>query len=805
MSTPQQNGLAERRMGYVLATARSLLFQGNMPKRYWGEAVLTAAHLINRIPMKVIEYDSPLGLLTKFFPKVRLFMGLPARVFGCVAFIHQNTGKLDPRGLRCIFIGYSGSQKGYRCYHPPSRKFFVSADIVFNESENYYATENLPKDVPEETEQTGLDFLRYLGGISLGSQIPPQSSSTEEIQSIRVTETDENKLEAVQQSSQLPVEVNEEHEAVEEHEAANSSQQNVTVEEIQGILSSEIQKETDDDDLGWPIALRKGVRTYRTNVKYPISHYVKYEKLGQNYRGFFTLLGNITIPSRIEDAIRDPGWKATMDEEMMALEKNNTWEILPLPRGKKAIGCRWVFAPKFREDRTLDRLKARLVAKGYTQTEGIDYGETFAPVAKFNTVRVLVAVAAKCSWEILQFDVKNAFLHGELEEEVYMQLPPGYTLTDKPNQVCRLRKTLYGLKQSPRAWFGRFTKAMIDLGYHQARGDHALFIKYGTTGMVTILLVYVDDIIVTGGDAREIRRLTTSLSEQFEIKALGQLKYFLGIEVAYSESRISLSQHKYTLDLLQETGQLGCKPTTTPLDVNIKIGKGDDGAAVDKLFYQMLIGKLIYLNHTRPDISYSVSLLSQFMSEPYEIHLRAAYRILSYLKFTVGQGLLFTRDGGLSLEAYTNSDWAGSVVDRRSTSGYCTFLGGSLITWRSKKQKEVSLSSAEAELRALKRGVSECRWLKHLQEDIGLYDGKGVKLFCDNQSALAIVKNPVQHDRTKHMALNRHYLSENIDREVILPAFIPSADQKADIFTKSLPGPRFQLLVSKLGMVNIHT
>ena len=210
-----------------------------------------------------------------------------------------------------------------------------------------------------------------------------------------MSETDENKLEAVQQSSQLPVEVNEEREAVEEHEAANSSQQNVTVEEIQGISSSEIQKETDDDDLGWPIALRKGVRTCRTNVKYPISHYVKYEKLGRNYRGFLTLLGNITIPSRIEDTLRDPGWKAAMDEEMMALEKNNTWEILPLPRGKKAIGCRWVFTPKFRADRTLDRLKARLVAKGYTQTEGIDYGETFAPVAKFNTVRVLVAVAAK--------------------------------------------------------------------------------------------------------------------------------------------------------------------------------------------------------------------------------------------------------------------------------------------------------------------------------------------------------------------------------------------------------------------------
>ena len=254
----------------------------------------------------------------------------------------------------------------------------------------------------------------------------------------------------------------------------------------------------------------------------------------------------------------------------------------------------------------------------------------------------------------------------------------------------------------------------------------------------------------------------------------------------------------------KETGQLGCKPVSTPLDVNVKIEKGEDGAPVDKETYQRLIGKLIYMNHTRPDISYAISLLIQFMSEPYEIHLRAVYRILAYLKFTAGQRLFFTREGGLSLEAYTDSDWAGSVIDRRFTSSYCTFLGGSLVTWRSKKQKEVSLSSAEAELRALKRGVSECRWLKHQLEDVGVYDESGIILYCDNQSALAIVKNPVQHDRTKHMAMNHHYLSENIERGIIRPTFIPSTDQKADIFTKSLPGPRFQVLVSKLGMNNIH-
>ena len=194
-----------------------------------------------------------------------------------------------------------------------------------------------------------------------------------------------------------------------------------------------------------------------------------------------------------------------MDEEMAALKTNDTWELTTLPKGKKIVGYRWVFTPKFRANRTLERLKARLVAKGYTQTQGLDYGETFDLVAKFNIVRVLIALAAKCDWEILQLDVKNAFLHDELEEEVYMQLLPGCQLTRKPNQVCKLKKALYGLKQSPRAWFGRFTRALIGLDNHQARGDHTLFIKHSYSGgAVTILLVYVDDILVTGGDVDEI-------------------------------------------------------------------------------------------------------------------------------------------------------------------------------------------------------------------------------------------------------------------------------------------------------------
>ena len=433
VNTPQQNGLAERHMGYILATTRCLLFQANLSKKYWGEVVLTAAHVINRIPMKVIDYDTPLSRLTAFFPTIKVFTGLLARVFGSVAYVHQNAGKLDPRSLRCVFIGYSSTQKGYRCYHPPSRRFFTSADVVFNEDKFYFVQELISEPVPMEEEKMGMEFLRNSGTVHYSD--PANVMHCPMIGKTPV-ETAQTPVETAERADQLVTEEAGDAEV-------SDSQSPAEVEEVsdeQETPATEVQPKQENDDLAWPIALRKGVRSCRANVRYPISHYVKYGKLGTQYKAFLSLLDDIVIPKRVEEALQDPGWKAAMDEDMCALRRNNTWEITTLPQGKRAIGCRWVFTPKFRADRTLDRLKARLVAKGYTQTQGIDYGETFALVAKFNTVRVLIALAAKCKWDILQFDVKNAFLHGELEEEVYMQLPPGYHLTDNPNQVCKLKK-----------------------------------------------------------------------------------------------------------------------------------------------------------------------------------------------------------------------------------------------------------------------------------------------------------------------------------------------------------------------------
>lgn len=263
------------------------------------------------------------------------------------------------------------------------------------------------------------------------------------------------------------------------------------------------------------------------------------------------------IPKNVQEALTIPEWRKAIEEEMRALERNQTWEVTDLPKGKKTVGCKWVFTIKYNSNRTLEWYKARLVAKGFTQTCGIDYLETFAPVAKLNTVRVLLSMEVNLNWPLQQLDVKNAFLNGDLEEEVYMDSPPRFEEKFQ-SRICKLKKSLYGLKQSPRAWFEKFIKSVKGQGYAQAQSDHSMFFKHSKDGKIAVLIVYVDDIILTGDKLIEMERLKKSLASNFEIKDLGTLLYFLGMEVARSRKGLVVSQRKYVLDLLKETGMSGC-------------------------------------------------------------------------------------------------------------------------------------------------------------------------------------------------------------------------------------------------------
>ena len=396
-----------------------------------------------------------------------------------------------------------------------------------------------------------------------------------------------------------------------------------------------------------------------------------------------------------------------MDEEMRALIQNQTWEVVDLPKGKKRVGCKRVYTLKCKSDGSLNRYKARLVATGYTQTYGLDYQETFAPVAKMNTIRILISLAVNLDWPLYQYDIKNAFLHGNLKEEIYMKYPPRYEGVKNEGKVCKLQKALYGLKQSPRAWFGRFSQAMKTLNYQQCNGEHTLFFKHASQGLITILIVYVDDIIITGSNAKEIRDLEQHLTKNFDVKQLGPLKYFLGIEFARSSEGILMTQQKYILELLKETKHINCHTNETPIEANKKLVVLESDPKIELSSYQKLIGKLLYLAHTRPDICYTVNVLSQFMHSSRNSHFQAANRVLRYLKGTSGLGITYQESGKLDLILYTDSDFAGSRVDYSSTTGYCTFFGGNLVTWRSKKQSVVSKSSTEAEFRAMSKGIDE--------------------------------------------------------------------------------------------------
>ncbi|KAJ4715365.1 Retrovirus-related Pol polyprotein from transposon TNT 1-94 [Melia azedarach] len=375
------------------------------------------------------------------------------------------------------------------------------------------------------------------------------------------------------------------------------------------------------------------------------------------------------IPHKIQEVLIDPDWKKAVQDEINALVKNGTWTITKLPVGKRPVGCKWVFTIKHKENGSVERFKARLVAKGFTQSYGIDYQETFAPVTKLNTICVIFSLAATRDWPLHQLDVKNAFLNGDLEEEVYMDIPPGFENSSNQDKVCKLKKSLYGLKQSLRAWFGKFTKSIIQNGYTQCQTDHTLFVKLSSDKKIAILIIYVDDIILTDDYKEELARLKSFLLKEFEIKDLGYLRYFLGMEIARSRHSIFVSQCKYILDLLKETGMFGCKLASIPMDSNKKIGSGMDKTLVDRGRYQRLVGHLIYLSHTRPDIGFPVSVVSQYMNNPTEEHMEIVTRILRYLKMTPGKGLLFKKSDNKEIKVYTDTDWAGDATDRRSTSG----------------------------------------------------------------------------------------------------------------------------------------
>ncbi|CAL1375783.1 unnamed protein product [Linum trigynum] len=493
-----------------------------------------------------------------------------------------------------------------------------------------------------------------------------------------------------------------------------------------------------------------------------------------------------------EEATKDEVWNEAMDAEISMIEKNKTWELVDQPEDKPVIGLKWIYKIKFNEDGTIQKYKARLVAKGYSQQPGIDFHETYAPVARMETIRTVLALAAQLELPVYQLDVKSAFLNGELEEEVYVEQPRGYEKKGEEDKVYRLRKALYGLKQAPRAWNSRIDRYFQQNEFQRSPSEASLYIKKGEGKDFLMVCLYVDDLIYTGTSQRMIEEFKSAMMKEFEMTDLGLMKYFLGIQVKQSPGEIFISQEKYTEDMLKRFHMATCKPISTPMTLNEKLQRNDGAENVDGKLYRSLVGSLIYLTHTRPDICHSVSLISRFMNEPSKLHFAAAKRILRYLQGTKKLGLTYKKEAESKLTGYTDSDWAGSLDDRKSTSGYIFCLGSKPISWSSKKQKTVALSSAEAEYIAATDAACEAVWLKRLISDLQQNENGPTIIHCDNMSAIAMTKNPVFHARSKHIELRHHFIRDLVNEGLIVMEFINTDDQPADILTKAVTREKFE-------------
>jgi len=793
VNTPQQNGVAERKHRHLLEIARSLRFQSGLLKIFWGECIMTATYLINRIPTKILNNSTPYEML---FHKRPSYTHL--RVFGCLCHIHSHSpDKFEPRAKKCIFVGYPQGKKGYRVFDLENNKFIISRDVVFHETIFPYS-QTTPQKSPLmsntflETEDDPYNIQNIEHSISEINPFPDQAQIINQIAPIQHDTTQLAKV-----HSDL---VEDPHIPTVETEPNNyprrSNRERKQPSHLADFHCSQVVSSLSHSSHKSP----------STGTRYPIEKYVSNQQFSPRHQVFLSTMSSSVEPKFYSEAAANPKWQDAMAAEIRALEENNTWTITALPLDKRPIGCKWVYKIKYHADGSIERHKARLVAKGYTQKEGINYQETFAPVAKLISVRCLIAIAASKGWPLFQLDVNNAFLHGELAEEVYMHLPPGYSVENPNNQrlVCRLNKSLYGLKQASRNWFSKFSQALQSFGFKQSLSDHSLFVwKSGSN--ITILLIYVDDMIVTGNNEKSISIVKAFIQSQFKTKDLGTLKYFLGIEVARSRKGIFLSQRKYTLDILKEMGLLGSKPINFPMDQHLKLNPDDGQQLHNPSSYRRLVGRLIYLTITRPEITYAVNALSQFMHNPRQPHMAAAIRVLRYLKSSPGKGILMSSESSTQLSAFCDSDWASCPTTRRSITGYCTFLGSSPISWRTKKQPTVSRSSAEAEYRSMAVATCELIWLKAVLTDMGIHHPQPMTLYCDNQSAIHIAANPVFHERTKHIEIDCHIVREQVQAGTIRTQHVRTTQQCADIFTKPLGCTQFVALQGKLGIHNPHS
>ena len=745
--SPQQNGVVERRNRTMIEMARSLLKEMQLPNTFWGEAIRHSIYILNRLPTRVVSGINPYEAWSGEKPHIE-----HVRVFGCLAHMKvpsQKVTKLDDRSKPVIHLGKEPGTKAYRLYDPVNKIVHVSRDVIFEERKQW------PWKEDEESHREQSKMFTVFG-TGTGESLTEENLGTS-----FDTETDnESNPDSVQNES---IHSSSSSVSIAGSEASNEPPRNFR--SLSEVYANTEEVELEDDEL------------FLMGIDEPVSY-------GQ--------------------AVKQQNWKEAMKREMEVVEKNGTWKLTKLPPGHKVIGLKWIFKIKRDTNGEISKYKARIVAKGYVQKQGIDFEEIFAPVTRLETVRLLLALAVNKGWEVHHLDVKTAFLNGEIQEEVYVSQPEGFVQKGKEQLVYKLAKALYGLRQAPRAWYAKLSKCLEELGFERCPYEHGVYTRR-SSGEILIIGVYVDDLLITGTSIAVINEFKEQMNKRFEMSDLGKLSHYLGIEVKQSVGCIELKQSAYAKKILEKAGMGDCNPTKYPMDPKENISKDEGGVLVDTTQFKSLVGGLRYLVHTRPDIAFSVGIVSRFMEKPTTMHLNAAKRILRYIKGTLNFGLVYSKNSGNNvLTGYSDSDLAGQVEDRKSTGGMVFYLNESLVTWVSQKQRCVALSSCEAEFMAATAAACQAIWLRNLLTQVTGEDTGPVVLYIDNKSAIDLAKNPVFHGRSKHIDIHYHFIRECVEKGEIIVKHVSTDMQRADTLTKALAVVKFEKMRRLLGIKDLH-
>lgn len=751
--TPEQNGFIERENRTVMEAARSMLFHKKLPESFWGEAVNTAVYTLNRVVNSSNAEKTPYELYHNRKPNVSQM-----RVFGCLAMMKQQEKKrsgyqkkLEARAKPYYFVGYERDFT-YRLVDKETGKLSISREVQFDESKTLEH---------ESGTYTQLDKFLEESNVIV--------SAGESIQELD-KEIKESELEEDPGLYELPEPVRAEETETRSRYGLRPRAGDGTVQRQQGEAQS-------------------------AAVSWALNAYCE-------------------DPTTFDEAVSGPDaklWRKAMSEELDSLHKNSTWDLVRLPEGRKPIKNKWVFKVKRRTDGSVERYKARLVACGYSQKEGIDYKETFSPVVRLESVRILLAIVARDDLELMHFDVKTAFLNGMLEEEIYMDQPRGYP--EKSGYVCKLKRSLYGLKQASRAWNTCFVDFLRKFQLTPLMKDECILVRRSTKDSRKLYIaVYVDDGLVCCDDVRLLKEVVDHLKSRFEITVM-EPKCFVGLQIERDRSKrkLSISQSYYIGLVAKRFGLENCMSESVPMRTDQKLHAGGivDGNKhkIVNVPYREAIGSLMYaMLGSRPDISFAVSKLARFCESPCLVHWEAVKRVIRYLYTTRNLGIVFKTNAAQSksqegLVCFVDADHAMTIDDRKSTSGCLIKFCDAPIIWKTNKQSVVSQSTTESEFIAASLGIRETLWIRQLLKEL-LVDEveKPTSIYIDNQGALKIIRNNQIHSKTKHIDIKFMLARDETDKRHIELKYIESENQQADILTKALEPGKFGKMRAMLGL-----